>query len=148
MDKEKLKQELIDMLNEDYSNTTFTSRLYDMFGKDGYAIDAYIKPDREFWYYDGEKMKYRKLKITYVRTGVMFFVFDDEPEVEHAWFIGSFNCDSLYAAQIYPYEIGRLLSRCQEYADVNFPKICKQCKWDDCDGRITVDVIWDNELWK
>ena len=107
MDKNKLKNELINMLTGDYSDTVFTSCLYDMFGKHSDAIDAYIKPGREFWHYDGEKRRYRKLKITYVRSGVMFFVFEDDPDnVEHAWFIGSFNCDSLYAAQIYPYEIG------------------------------------------
>lgn len=148
MDTKKLEQMLIDMFNEDYSNTTFTSQLYDMFGKHTDIIDAYIKPDREFWYYDGEKREYRKLKITYVRTGVMFFVFEDEPEVEHAWFISSFNCASLFAAQIYPYEIGRLLSKYYEDADKEFPKICETCKWNDCDGRIKVEVIWDNELWK
>ena len=129
-------------LNKDYSDTVFTSRLYDMFGRDRSAIDAYIKPDRLFWYYDSEKQNHRKLKITYVRTGVMFFVFEDEPEVEHAWFIGSFNCDSLYAAQIYPYEIAKLFSKRYEEAEMDFPKICEQCKWDDCNGRITIDVIW------
>ena len=145
MDVEKLEQILIDMLNEDYSNTTFTSQLYDMFGKHTDAIDAYIKPDRKFWYYDGEKREYRKLKITCVRTGVMFFVFEDEPEVEHAWFIGSFKCDSLFAAQIYPYEIGKLLSKYYDGADEEFPEICKKCKWNDCGGRIKVDVIWEEK---
>lgn len=148
MDKEKLEQILIDILNKDYSNTTFTSQLYDMFGKHTDAIDEYIKPDREFWYHDYGKRKYRKLKITYVRTGVMFFVFEDEPEVEHAWFIGSFNCTSLFAAQIYPYEIGRLLSKYYEGADNDFPRICEHCQWNDCNGRIKVEVIWDKELWK
>lgn len=142
-DKDKSLETILNILNEDYSNTVFTSQLHDMFGKHGDAIDSYIKPDREFWYYDGNKRCYRKLKITYVRSGVMFFVFEDEPDVEHAWFIGSFNCDSLFAAQIYPYEIGRLMSKYYEGADKDFPKICKQCKWDDCDGKITVEVIWD-----
>ena len=146
MTKEEMTQQYInEILNNDFSNSVFTSRLYDMFGKHGDAIDAYIKEGREFWYYDGEKRCYRKLKITYVRTGVMFFVFDDDTENEHAWFIGSFNCDSLFAAQIYPYEIGKLLSKYYEDAEKDFPQICKQCKWDDCNGKITVNVIWDNE---
>ena len=144
MENDNFSQIITDILDENYSNSVFTSQLYDMFGKHGDAIDSYIKQDREFWYYDGNKRCYRKLKITYVRSGVMFFIFEDEPDVEHAWFIGCFNCDSLFAAQIYPYEIGRLMSKYYEGADEDFPKMCKQCKWDDCDGRITVEVIWDN----
>ena len=145
MTNEELKQLCVDLLENNYSNTTFTSMLWEMFGKHSDAIDAYIKEGREFWYYDGQKMSYRKLKVTYVRTGVMFFVFEDEHETEHAWFIGSFNCDSLFAAQIYPYEIAKLLSKYYPNASEDFPKICRECKWYDCDGRITVEVIWDKD---
>ena len=145
MEEEKYIQKLLDILNKNYSNTTFTSRLWDMFGKHEEALNIYIKPNREFWFYDGEKMCYRKLKVTYVRSGVMFFVFNDEPETEHAWFIGSFNCASLHAAQIYPYEISKILSKWYEDAENDFPKMCEQCKWDNCDGKITVEVIWDNQ---
>ena len=140
MTQEEIVDTLLGVLGYcDYSNTVFTSQVSEMFGRHNEAIEAYIKPGREFWHYDGDKMSYRKLKVTYVRTGVMFFVFEDEPETEHAWFIGSFNCHTLYAAQIYPYEISRIMS------DSDIPKICEQCKFDDCDGRITVEVIWDND---
>ena len=143
MTKEEAVEQMIrDVINDDYSHTTFTSVLWDMFAKDKQSIEAYIKPNREFWHFDGSK-GFRKLKVTYVRSGVMFFVFEDEPDIEKAWFIGSFNSDSLHAAQIYPYEIGRLLSKQFKNSEKDFPKICKQCKWDDCNGRIKVDVIWD-----
>lgn len=128
----------------DYSNSTFTSCLYEMFGKQSEAIEAYIKEGREFWHYDGDKSYYRKLTVTYIRSGVMFFTYNDEPDIEHAWFIGSFNAASLFAAQIYPYEIGKILSKWFENADTDFPEICKQCKWCDCNGKITVEVIWDD----
>lgn len=137
-------RKVIDMIDGDYSNTVFTSMLYEMFSKHTEAIAEYIKPNREFWHFDG-KLGYRKLKVTYVRSGVVFFTFDDEPDIEHAWFIGSFNVCSLYAAQIFPYEIGRILSRWFNYAGKEFPEICKQCKWNDRDGQITVDVIWPDE---
>ena len=139
----KEENEILKILNEDYSDITFTSMLYEMFGKHNEAIEAYIKVGREFWYYDGDKRSYRKLKVTYIRTGVMFFIFEDDPGVEHAWFIGSFNCLSLHAAQIYPYEIGKLLSKWSENAEKDIPKMFKQCKWDDCDGKISVEVIWN-----
>lgn len=142
MNKEdKLFDIVNSVLNEDYSNITYTSQLYNMFSEHDDAIEAYVKEGREFWHFDGSK--YRKLKVTYVRSGVMFFVFEDEPDVEQAWYIGSFNGCSLYAAQIYPHEIGRLLSQWIKGADEGFPKVCKTCKWNDCGGRIQVDVIWE-----
>jgi len=153
MENKDIRQQVSDMIIrtfiEDYSKSIFTSQLYEMFGKCDSAVKAYIKPGREFWHYDGSRRDYRKLTVTYVRTGVMFFVFNDEPDVEHAWFIGSFNCLSLYAAQIYPYEIGRIMFEHCRYGAENaideFPKICEMCKWDDCNGSITVDVIWDEQ---
>lgn len=136
-------EEIYDILNHNYSNAIFSSRLYDIFCKKDEIITSYIKPNREFWHYDGSRSDFRKLKITYVRSGVMFFVFEDDPTVEHAWFMDCFNCVMLHAAQIYPHEIGKLLSNCFEEAEEYVPRICKQCKWDDCNGRITVEVIWD-----
>ena len=132
------------MFDGDYSTTVFTSMLYEMFSKHTEAIAEYIKPSREFWYFD-DRLRYRKLKVTYVRSGVVFFIFDDEPDTEHAWFISSFNVCSLFAAQIFPYEIGRILSKWFDGADKEFPEICKQCKWNDCHGQIKVDVIWPDE---
>lgn len=134
--------EILDILNKDYSKSTFTSNLHDMFNHHDEAIEAYIKPGRKFWHYDLNG-NYRKLTITYVRTGVMFFVFDDEPEIEYAWFIRSFNGYSLYAAQIYPYEIEAILSKYSEYKDIDFIKMCKECKWFNCYGKINVEVIWE-----
>lgn len=142
MKNEDIAQLVTDMLYDGYSNTTFTSQLYEMFGKHTEGMAEYIKEGREFWFYDGDKRAFRKLKVTYVRSGVMFFVFEDE-EKEHAWFINSFNCCSLYATQVYPYEIGKILSRWYEDAAEDFPKICEKCKWEDCNGRIKVEVIWE-----
>lgn len=136
-----LEQQILDLINHDYSHTTFDTRLYELFCKQDANVKAYIKVGRKFWHYDTEKRYWRKLTVTYVRTGVMFFVFDDEPNVEHAWFTGSFNALMLHAAEIYPYEIEELLS--SQYPDNNFVEICKTCKWDDEDGLITVDVIWE-----
>lgn len=138
----QLVDELVEAL---LGNATYTSMLYDMFSKHNEAVESYVKVGREFWHYDGTLRKYRKLKVTYVRTGVMFFVFEDDPETEHAWFISCFDAMNLRAAQIYPYEIGKILSKYHEGANTQFPKICRECKWNDCDGQITVDVIWDKE---
>ena len=71
----------------------------------------------------------------------MFFTFDDEPDVEHAWFTSSMNCLTMYAAEIHPHEISEILR--EWYPDNDFAEICEQCKWDNCNGEITVEVIWD-----
>ena len=144
MTTDKIKQLIMETYYGDYSNTTFTSQLYEMFGKHTDIIEEYIKEGREFWFYNVDISGFCKLKVTYVRRGVMFFVYEGETE-EHAWFISSFNCSSLHAAQIYPYEIGKLLSKYYDGADEEFPEICKKCKWEDCGGRIKVDVIWDEK---
>ena len=70
-------------------------------------------------------------------------LFDDEPDVEHAWFMGSMNCLMMHVAEIYPYEIGNILSEWYPETANDFPDICKQCKWDDENGEITVEVIWE-----
>ena len=138
---DNIEQQIFDLLNHDYSNVTFDTRLYELFGKQDESVKAYIKIGRKFWYYDEERGKWRKLTVTYIRTGVMFFTFDDEPDIEGAWFMRSFNCLMMRAAEIYPYEISEILSK--RYPDNDFAGICKTCKWDDCDGKITVDVIWN-----
>lgn len=136
-----VEQQIIDLINRDYSNMTFDTRLYELFCKEDEFVKAYIKVGRKFWHYDGERMCWRKLTVTYIRSGVMFFTFEDEPEVEHAWFISSMNVLLLHTAEIYPYEISEILRGL--YPDNNFVEVCRQCKWDDENGEITVEVIWE-----
>ena len=138
-----IKQEILDFINHDYSHTTFDTRLYELFCKHDEAVEAYIKVGRKFWYFDLERKQWRKLTVIYVRTGVMFITFDDEPELERARFIRSYNVLMSHAAEIHPYEISKILS--EWYPDNNFAEICKTCKWDDDNGSITVDVIWEQK---
>lgn len=138
-----MEQMVVDLINNDYTNITFETRLYDLFGKHEEAIREYIRVGMKFWHYDGNKGCWRKLTVTYVRAGVMFFTFDDEPDKEYAWFMGSINCLCLRAAEIYPYVIAELLSPHYPETANDFPDICKQCKWDDVNGQITVEVIWE-----
>ena len=139
MTDQEIEKFIKQLINNDYSGMTFATTLFDLFNKRSEDIAEYIKPDREFWHFD--ESKWRKLKVTYVRSGVMFFKFEDEPETERAWFISSFNAQTLCVAQIYPYEIAKILSK--THPDNNFVDICKQCKWEDYDGKIKIEVIWD-----
>lgn len=136
-----VEQQVFDLIDHDYSNTTFATRLYELFCKQDEAVKRYIKVGRKFWHYDNKKMCWRKLTVTYTRANVMFFTFDDEPDVEYAWFMGSMNCLCLHAAEIHPYEISEILR--EWYPDNDFAEISKYCNWDDCCGGITVEVIWD-----
>ena len=136
-----MNKEIIGILNEDYSNVTLTSQLWELFAHKKEGIEKYIKPGRHFYCWTPEN-GYRLLVVTYVRSSVMFFKYkDDESRTEYAWFIGSFNCDSLYAADIHVYEIGRILSEFIEDADKDFPKMCKQCKWFDANGQMKIEII-------
>ena len=143
MERDNIEQQILDFINKDYSRTIFATRLYELFCKHDEAVKAYIKVGRKFWHYDDEKTCWRKLTVTYVRSDVMFFTFDDEPNVEHAWFMGSINCLMMHVAEIHPYEIGNILSEWYPETANDFPDICKQCKWDDENMEITVEVIWD-----
>ena len=136
-----IEQQILDLINHDYSHTTFDTRLYELFCKQSEAVKKYIKVGRKFWHYDGKKTCWRKLTVTYIRSGVVFFTFEDEPEVEHAWFIDSYAILTLHVAEIYPYEISEILR--EWYPDNDFEEICKQCKWDNCNREITVEVIWE-----
>lgn len=143
MAEEQINQIVADFINRDYSNVTFATRLYDLFCKHDELVKAYIKVGRKFWYYDEEKQCFRRLTVTYVRTGVVFYEYEDEPEVEYADFTGSFRVLMWSVAEIYPNEIGNLLSEYYPESAKDFPNICKQCKWEDYGGAITVKIIWD-----
>lgn len=122
------------------SNVTFDTRLYELFGKQDEFVKAYIKVGRKFWHYDEEVLKWRKLTVTYIRANVMFYTFDDDESCEeHACFMNSIKCLSMRAAEIYPEEIAEILS--VKYPNNDFAEITKVCKWDDCNGQITVKVI-------
>lgn len=131
------------ILTNDYSDTVFTSKLYEMFGKDVDDVKSYIKVGRKFWHFDPDKHRFRMITVTYIRSGVMFFTFDDDPDQnEEAWYLGSFNTMMLHAAQIFPYEIASILSKDDQRMKTRFLEMLKQCKWDDLDRRITVEVVW------
>ena len=132
-------------MKEDYlgihshKDETWSSALNDLFSHDDPAAMSYIKEGREFWYFDPGN-SWRKIRITYVRSGVMFFVFEDEPDKEKAWFLSSFNAISLVAAHIYVNELNDYYINKYGYDD--FPQICKECQWQTFNNKIEVTVVW------
>lgn len=68
--------------------TTLSTKLYDLYGKDEYHL--HIEVDREYWYYftteSNIAKKYGsgwyKIKITYIRSGCMFYIFSDYEDMD------------------------------------------------------------------
>lgn len=68
--------------------TTLSTRLVDLYGRDEYHL--HIELNREYWYYFAGENKisdkygpdWYKLKVTYIRSGCMFYIFPDYPDIE------------------------------------------------------------------
>lgn len=68
--------------------TCFSTQISDLWGRDGYQ--SHIKVDDEYWYFFNEdsdifrasQQHWNKIKITYVRSGCLFYVFPDYPEIK------------------------------------------------------------------
>lgn len=67
---------------------TLSTKLYDLYGKDEYHL--HIEVDREYWYYftteSNIAKKYGsgwyKIKITYIRSGCLFYIFPDYKDID------------------------------------------------------------------
>ena len=65
-----------------------STRISDLYGKDEYHL--HIELNREYWYYFAGESKisdkygpgWYKLKVTYIRSGCMFYIFPDYPDIE------------------------------------------------------------------
>lgn len=88
-----------------YKKRCFSTQLSDLYGRDGYQ--SHIEEGREYWWYfyeDSEISKgWHKIKITYVRSGCVFYVFTDLPDVPERFFpASSFFGATLIFADINP----------------------------------------------
>ena len=68
--------------------TVLSTRLSDLYGRDKYH--SHIEVNREYWYYFAGESKisdkygngWYKLKVTYIRSGCMFYIFPDYADIE------------------------------------------------------------------
>lgn len=66
----------------------FSTQLSELYGRGGYQ--SHIEVGKEYWYFFGEdsdifretQKHWNKIRITYVRSGCMFYVFPDSPNVK------------------------------------------------------------------
>ena len=68
--------------------TILSTSISDLYGRDEYH--SHIELNREYWYYFAGESKiadkygpgWYKLKVTYIRSGCMFYIFPDYPDIE------------------------------------------------------------------
>lgn len=88
---------------------TFSTVLSDLYGRDKYQ--SHIEEGREYWYYFAENTQayklthkyWNKLKITYVRSGCLFYTLSDVPEFKEEFCpVGCFMSSMFEFAEIDP----------------------------------------------
>lgn len=89
---------------------TFSTILYNLY-KDDYQ--SHLEVDREYWYYfakgneiaDKYGSGYYKIKITYIRSGCLFYIFSDHKDVAEQFCpINCFIASQFEFAEINPIE--------------------------------------------
>lgn len=89
--------------------TIFSTMLSDLYGRDNYQ--SHIELGREYWWnwpensdvYRKTNKSWHKLKITYIRSGCMFYILTDAPELGEMFCpINCFLASSLILADIDP----------------------------------------------
>ena len=89
--------------------TCFSTQISDLWGRDGYQ--SHIKVDDEYWYFFNEdsdifrasQQHWNKIKITYVRSGCLFYVFPDYPEIKEEFCpISCFMTSTFVMAELDP----------------------------------------------
>lgn len=89
--------------------TCFSTQLSDLYGRDNYQ--SHIELGREYWWnwpedsdvYRKTNKHWHKIKITYLRSGCMFYILDDAPELgEMFCSINCFLASTLILAEIDP----------------------------------------------
>ena len=123
--------------------TCFSTMLSDLYGRDNYQ--SHIELGREYWWnwpensdvYHKTNKSWHKLKITYIRSGCMFYILDDAPELGEMFCpINCFLASSLILADIDPIkDMGENM-----LGDIEAAKI-KYCFNDDH----TIVHNWPNE---
>lgn len=118
--------------------TCFSTCLSDLYGRDGYQ--SHIEINREYWYYfsrtENLSEGWYKIKVTYIRSGCVFYILSDHPEIAENFFpINCFMASSLIFAEIDPIkDLGDKLG------DIEVSK--KTCCFDK---EHTVVKNWPNE---
>ncbi|MBO7693548.1 MAG: hypothetical protein J6T10_13030 [Methanobrevibacter sp.] len=88
-----------------FKKICFSTELSELYGRDSYQ--SHIEIGREYWYYFSRELNisegWRKIKVTYIRSGCMFYIFSDYPEVKERFCpLNCFMASKLVFADIDP----------------------------------------------
>ena len=88
-----------------FKKICLSTQLSDLYGRDGYR--SHIEEGREYWGFFSRDSEidegWYKIKITYIRSGCMFYTFSDYPEVKERFCpLGCFFTSVLVPTDIDP----------------------------------------------
>lgn len=88
-----------------FKKVCFSTQLSDLYGEDNYQ--SHIEEGREYWYYfprtDELREGWYKIKVTYIRSGCLFYIFSDYPEVKERFCpVNCFMASAFVFAEIDP----------------------------------------------
>lgn len=88
-----------------FKKICFSTQLSDLYGQDNYQ--SHIEEGREYWYYfprtDELREGWYKIKVTYIRSGCLFYIFSDYPEIKERFCpINCFMASAFIFAEIDP----------------------------------------------
>lgn len=88
-----------------FKKVCFSTQLSDLYGEDNYQ--SHIEEGREYWYYfsrtDELKEGWYKIKVTYIRSGCLFYIFSDYPEIKERFCpVNCFMASAFIFAEIDP----------------------------------------------
>lgn len=126
--------------------TCISTIISDLYGKDNYQ--SHIEVGKEYWYFfygddniSKKTQKYwNKIKITYVRSGCLFYVFPDEPDIPEEFCpVSCFMTSRFILAELDPIKD---LKNKQYWKDINTEAAKIQYCFDD---EHTIVKNWTNE---
>ena len=124
---------------EQLKKTTFSTKLCNLYDRDEYYL--HIEVDREYWYYFTDESNiakkygsgWYKIKVTYIRSGCMFYIFSDYEDMDEEFCpLRCFMTSQFEFAEINP-------KKDLNITDDSF----SNCRFDDVR---TIIIDWDNSL--
>lgn len=133
MNKEDKDYLVYDVILKD---SVAATSLYELFSKDSDAAAKYFKEGRQFWSYDYEQERYVLITVTYVRSGIVFYVREDcDNKREDSFGVKSIMARKLYPRVIYLQEVADALK--ENMPDFDFDELVKMYK------RMKLDIPAD-----
>lgn len=117
----------------------WASSLQEIFDCDDDALYKYIQVGREFWVFDDNT--WRKFTVTFIRSNIMFFIYDDEPDTEYALHIHTPSVRFLHPAVIYIDDILEYINNHHAGDLEEWEYRLRNGRWDNLNGKIKIKVV-------